>query len=132
MVLERIVRDLSQEEPTLSSALRHFVRNFSVEMLEGDLPGAAACTASLQPGAEVYLRFAPGESCARLVASAEWLQKAGLVPVPHVVARDFTTYTQLARFLAELHDIAGVDRRWWSGATTTIRPGHSGQLSICC
>lgn len=62
------------------------------------------------PGTEVYLSTPPFRPDEARAEAAIRLARAGLVPVPHVAARNVTDRRALEAFLERLADEAGVDR----------------------
>jgi len=69
-----------------------------------------AALTRLDPGTEVFLTWIPGANPMDLVGPAARLRRAGLVPVPHVGARNIESTDQLERLAASLAGDAGVDR----------------------
>ena len=84
------------------------LRGYSVEVTPRSRSAIEACREHLAPGTEVYIAFVPGETHGAVVATTAGLRAAGFVPVPHVTARNVTSSTQLADFLARLAGEAGV------------------------
>lgn len=90
--------------------LVEFLQNYSVEVTGSDSAVEAACKAGLPKGTEVYVAFVPGESHAKIVSASVKIRRAGLEPVPHLVARSIPNAAHLDNFLAALAGEAGVDR----------------------
>jgi methylenetetrahydrofolate reductase (NADPH) len=84
------------------------LRGYSIEVTARDTTAAEVCASVLRPGTEVYIAFTRASSHAAVVGIAGELRAAGLIPVPHLVARSFSNYTQFADLAARLHD-AGTD-----------------------
>jgi methylenetetrahydrofolate reductase (NADPH) len=82
--------------------------NYSIEVTARDADAARTCASVLRPGTEVYIAFTRASSHAAMPGIAAGLRAAGLVPVPHLVARSFSNYTHFSDLCARLHD-AGAD-----------------------
>lgn len=88
-------------------ALARLLKNFSVEITSHD---AEAATGRLAPGAEVFVANPPKEGVDTLVAAAARLHRAGLIPVPHIVARKLRDARELDHLVGRLAGDAGVGR----------------------
>jgi methylenetetrahydrofolate reductase (NADPH) len=88
-------------------ALAQLLRSYSVEVTARD---ADAVAHSLPPGAEVFIANLPKDSHDMLVTAAARLRRAGLVPVPHVVARKIRNRREFDDLIGRLAGEAGVDR----------------------
>jgi methylenetetrahydrofolate reductase (NADPH) len=95
---------------TGDSALADLLRSYSAEVTAHDRKGLDAAAQLMRPGAEVFIACVPGESADRLVGAAALLRRAGLVPVPHLVARNIESRTAFDRLLERLVGEAGLDR----------------------
>lgn len=82
----------------------------SVETSTRDQSQLAGYPALLPAGTEVYLTWLPGFPYQHLVSAARALRRAGMIPVPHVVARRFVSREQARECLDELRAEAAVDR----------------------
>lgn len=91
-------------------ALGALLRDYSVEVTSRDTVAVEAVAASLPPKTEVFVANLPKESADVLVQAAQRLRDAGLVPVPHIVARNIANRRGLDDMLARLAGEAGVDR----------------------
>jgi methylenetetrahydrofolate reductase (NADPH) len=89
--------------------LATLLANYSVEITVRDQRSLLAARDSLEAGTEVFVVALPNDSSEQLVAAAARLRRDGLVPVPHVVARNITSLKAADELLARLAD-AGVDR----------------------
>ena len=89
----------------VASLLRHY----SIEVIAQDKRAAARCAAALPRGTEVYVAFGRSATHAQLVTLSASLHAAGFVPVPHIVARSLTSYSQLSALLQQLRAV-GVDQ----------------------
>lgn len=87
--------------------LRDLLRNFSAEVLAKDEKGIQAARA-MPPGSEVFVANLPNESLDQLVRGCAQVQQLGMVPVPHIVARNIRDAAELDRTLAQLVQDAGV------------------------
>ena len=92
------------------AALGGLLKNYTAEVTARDRKGQDAAPALMAPGSEVYIAAIPGESEDRLVAAAAHLRKAGLVPTPHIVARNIENRAGLDELLRRLVGEAGLDR----------------------
>ena len=91
-------------------ALAGLLRDYSTEVTARDRRSIEAAQELLPRGAEVFIAAVPGESSDQMIAAAARLRAAGLVPVPHIVARNFAGLKDVDRLLGRLQDAAGVDR----------------------
>ena len=82
----------------------------SLDVSARDATADAVCRAQLAPGTPVHIVHTAADTTPGIVAAAARLQRAGLVPVPHVAARGIASYTRLNDFLARLVGEAGVER----------------------
>jgi len=92
------------------AALAGLLRNYTAEVTARDRKGLEAAPAMMAPGSEVYIAAIPGESEDRLVAAAVQLRQGGLIPVPHIVARNIESRKSLDELLRRLVGEAGLDR----------------------
>ena len=92
------------------AALSGFLRNFSSEVTARDPRSIEAARELLPPGAEVFIAAVPGESPEQMVAAAVQLRRAGMTPVPHIVARNIESRGRLDELFARLVGEAGLDR----------------------
>ncbi|MEA3106756.1 MAG: methylenetetrahydrofolate reductase [Gammaproteobacteria bacterium] len=90
--------------------LRNLLRNYSAEVTSGDRKSIDAAKRMMQPGAEIFIASPPSDPVDRQIAVAAELKRAGLTPVPHVVARNIKNLGDLDLLLGRLRDAAGVDR----------------------
>jgi methylenetetrahydrofolate reductase (NADPH) len=79
--------------------------------IEATRPTAAdiAALGVLRRGTRVYLSAVPNRPADESLAAAVQIRAAGLEPVPHVAARNFTSVEALDIFLARLNAEAGVE-----------------------
>ncbi len=91
-------------------AVKRLLRGFSVEVTPGDSKSIDAAVAMLPQGTEVFIASLPKCSSGETVDTAVRLRHSGLVPVPHLAARNLTGQVQLDEFLAQLSGEAKVDR----------------------
>jgi methylenetetrahydrofolate reductase (NADPH) len=90
-------------------ALAALLRSYSVELTSRDRRSLDAAPDLLRPGTEVFIAALPGDSVDDLVAATAQLKRAGLAPVPHIVARNIEDRSALDSLLARLTAAAGVD-----------------------
>jgi methylenetetrahydrofolate reductase (NADPH) len=91
-------------------ALRALLRDYSAEVTSSDRKSIDAAITSMQPGAEVFIASPPSDSVERQLLAAVQLKRAGLTPVPHVVARNIRNLAELDAILERLVGEAGIDR----------------------
>lgn len=91
-------------------ALNDILRGYSVELTSRDRKSLELAPELLQPGTEVFVAALPGDSVDAVVAACSQLKKAGLTPVPHVVARNIESVADLKTLVSRLVKEAGVDR----------------------
>jgi len=92
------------------AAVAGLLRNYTAEVTARDRKGLAAAPEMMAPGSEVYIAAIPGESEDRIVAAAAQLRRGGLIPVPHIVARNIESRKGLDELLGRLVGEAGLDR----------------------
>jgi methylenetetrahydrofolate reductase (NADPH) len=90
--------------------MRELLRDYSAEVTSGDRKSIDAAIASMPPGAEVFIASLPSDSSERQLLAAVRLKRAGLTPVPHVVARNIKNVAELDAILERLVGEAGIDR----------------------
>jgi methylenetetrahydrofolate reductase (NADPH) len=91
-------------------ALAELLEDYSVELTARDGKSILAVAERLPRDAKVFIANLPNESADVLVKAAIALREAGLVPVPHIVARNIGNRHRLDDMLARLTSEAGVDR----------------------
>jgi len=84
-------------------SMAEMLRDYSIEVSPHHSKVVDAAIERLQPGTEVFLPWIAGANPMDAVGPAVLLQRAGLVPVPHVCARHIETLAQLEQFAARLH-----------------------------
>jgi methylenetetrahydrofolate reductase (NADPH) len=98
----------SQSRPP--EALAWLLAGYSVEVTAHHAKALDVAAERLPPGAEVFIANLPNDEASALVETARRLHQAGLIPVPHVVARKLHSPRELDDLLARLAGEAGVDR----------------------
>jgi methylenetetrahydrofolate reductase (NADPH) len=83
---------------------------YSVEVTGRDKKGIAAAVEMAPKGIEVFVANLPNDNMDRLVEACTTLGKAGLTPVPHMVARNTASVAELDDTLARLVGEAGITR----------------------
>ncbi len=110
------IADTAQQPPTLTAppaatdVVADLLRGYSIEVTSRSKSAVQSCRDHLVPGTQVYIAAIPGDSHHNAVTTAVALAKNGLVPVPHISARNIAGFTQLNDFLARLRGEAGVSR----------------------
>ncbi|HMH28050.1 MAG TPA: hypothetical protein VK580_05665 [Steroidobacteraceae bacterium] len=90
--------------------LADLLRNYSAEVTCGDGKSIRAAESLMAQGSEVFITSLPSDKVDRSVAVAAELRNAGLVPVPHIVARNIGSRADLEVLLQRLTSEARVDR----------------------
>lgn len=83
---------------------------YSVEVTPGDTKSIAMASMSLQPGTEVFIASLPSLDIRQTVETAICLHQGGLVPVPHLAARNLASLEAVSDALMEMSQKAGADR----------------------
>jgi methylenetetrahydrofolate reductase (NADPH) len=120
--LDRSAADMTQTATT-STSIAGTLRGYSIEVNPNEPKVVDAAVARLDPGTEVFLTWIPGANPMHLIGPAARLQRAGLVPVPHVGARHIQSADQLEQLAARLVGDAGVDRVLVIGGDRAIPAG---------
>jgi methylenetetrahydrofolate reductase (NADPH) len=92
------------------TALAQVLKDYSAEVTAPDRRSLDAAADLMDAGSRVYIASLPSDTADRLVAAAKHLADAGLVPVPHIVARNIESLSALENLLKRLSEEAGVDR----------------------
>ncbi len=90
--------------------LADLLATYSVEVTSRDGASLKAVRGLLATGTEVFVANLPKESADVLIAACADLKAVGLVPVPHIVARNIASRAALDDMLRRLVAEAGVDR----------------------
>lgn len=91
-------------------SVKQFLARFSTEVTTADQASIANAGALLAPGTEVFIASLPKDKPEALAVVAGKLRRAGLTPVPHLVARNYRDLAHFGETLRQLSDEAGVDR----------------------
>jgi methylenetetrahydrofolate reductase (NADPH) len=102
--------EMSVDEAGRKAGLADILQGYSAEVTARDRKSLDAAHELLAPGTEVFIAAIPGESPDRLVAAAAQLRRAGLIPTPHIVARNIKNRVALDDLLERLVGEAGLDR----------------------
>jgi methylenetetrahydrofolate reductase (NADPH) len=86
------------------------LQRYSVEVTSHDAAALDFIAGNLPAGAEAFIANLPAEGTDTLVRAAARLRRAGLEPVPHIVARKLRDAAELDDCLARLAGEAGVER----------------------
>jgi methylenetetrahydrofolate reductase (NADPH) len=90
--------------------LAGLLRGYSAEVTSGDRKSIDAAITMMQRGAEIFVASLPSDSSDRQILVAAQLKRAGLTPVPHIVARNIKNLGELDMLLGRLVTEAGIDR----------------------
>ncbi len=91
-------------------SLARLLHEYSAEVTAPDRKSLDAAAMMMRPGARVYIASLPTDLPDTQVAVAATLKRAGLIPVPHIVARNIASRDALDYLLQRLTREAGVDR----------------------
>jgi len=91
-------------------ALAKLLGRISAEVTTRDEDSLKFAEKSLPKGIEVFVASLPKDPHDRLIATTVRVRKAGLEPVPHIVARNIASQAELDSLLAHLAGEAGVRR----------------------
>lgn len=83
------------------------VQGFSIETTPKQARNVESFAAVLPRGSRVFIAFIPGESPSEIVALAARLRAEGMVPVPHIPARNLASGQDFEHYAKALHK-AGV------------------------
>jgi methylenetetrahydrofolate reductase (NADPH) len=93
-----------------AAALPALLDSYSVELTSRDKKSIEGAAGMIKAGTEVFIAALPGDSIDRLVGAAVSLREAGMIPVPHIVARNIESRAEMDELLRRLVAEAGVDR----------------------
>jgi methylenetetrahydrofolate reductase (NADPH) len=93
-----------------ASQVAAFLEGFSLEAIRPNESDIEALQRAAPAGTNVYLSAVPTRSPEEVVKHAAALRVAGFEPVPHLVARNFTSREAFGDLLARLRDEAAIHR----------------------
>lgn len=96
--------------PNKRRAICALLQRFSTEITALDNGSRTTAIERMDKGREVFIASLPKQTTQQLVETATELRDNGLVPVPHLVARNINDRFTLDRMLRELREKANVDR----------------------
>lgn len=117
----------AQAAGTPKAALAALLADYSVEVTSRDRRGIDAAIRMLRPDTRVFVANLPGDGTDMLVEASIRLGEAGLVPVPHVVARNIDGRSRLDDMLGRLATEARVRRALVLGGDRDDPAGPYGQ-----
>ena len=85
-------------------AVVNLTQGFSIETTPKQAQKVESFAAVLPRGSRVFVAFIPGEHSAAIVALAERLVSEGMVPVPHIPARNLASLAAFERYARALHE----------------------------
>ena len=103
MALDGVVDDVRPSDPKM--AVVNLVQGFSIETTPKQALEVASFAAVLPGGSRVFIAFIPGERPEAIVALAERLVTEGMVPVPHIPARNFANHGAFERYARALNGV---------------------------
>lgn len=86
-------------------AIVNLAQGFSLETTPRQAEKVADFGAILPRGSRVFIAFIQGEQPASILALAERLLAEGMVPVPHIAARNLASAGEFERFARDLHGV---------------------------
>jgi len=95
---------------TMIAPFAALLESYSVEVTARDVRSADRLAGRLRPGSEVFVANIPHDALDMLVEASKRLRSVGLIPVPHIVARNIRGPDELNSLLERLAGEAGVDR----------------------
>lgn len=98
--------------------------DYSAEVTTPDRKSLDAAARSMPKGARVYVAALPGQSPDRQIDVCREVRRLGLIPVPHVVARNLADRDALDALLGRLSQEAGVDRALVLGGDRDVPAGE--------
>lgn len=93
-----------------SEALSLFLSGYTAEVTSNDKKSIAAAKDMMQAGSEIFVASLPKSTLDDLVTAAIQIKEAGMIAVPHIVARNIKSADALNELLGRLSKEAGVDR----------------------
>jgi len=99
-----------QSQTAPGAALADLLGSYSLEVTAHDKKSLEAAPSLLRPGTEVFIAAIPGETDDKIVSAAVQLRRAGMVPVPHIVARNLKSLAHMDELIRRLVGEAGLDR----------------------
>src|SRR6266446_8992503 len=90
------------------TAMAVLLREYSTEVSPLDRESIAMAPGLLPPGGEVFINSPSIEASHRQLHVARYLRRTGMIPVPHIVARDIPGLQALENTLARFAGDAGV------------------------
>ena len=95
---------------TSAEVIHLLLRSFSVEITPGDSKSIDTAAAALPRGTETFIASLPKGRVDDVVDTAIRLGRSGIVPVPHLAARNLASEAVLDDLLRRLSNEAGVER----------------------
>ena len=92
------------------AALARLLDNYSIEITTRDQRSLDAAADLLRPETRVFIASFPKDTVDDFIRGAVKLHKAGMIAIPHIVARNIPSRAVLDDMLARLAGEAGVDR----------------------
>ena len=91
-------------------AISSLLQNSSIELSTNGEEAIRGASQILPPGMGVYVPKMPRETLSDKLVQIRLLRKYGLNPIPHIVARQLTSETELSNFLADAVRLGEVRR----------------------
>ena len=97
-------------KPTQSPGFMTRLPDYSAEVTTPDRKSLDEAARLMRKDARVYVAALPSDTPSRQIEVCSEVRKLGLIPVPHIVARNIENRDALDNLLGRLSDEAGVDR----------------------
>jgi len=110
-----------------SAALSSLLRSYSIEVTSIDASSIAVAGQMLPAGSEVFIVSLPKDAPETLIFASVKLRRLGLIPVPHIVARNIDSPVKLKSLLQGLAEEAGIDRALILGGDRDLPSGSFDQ-----
>jgi len=98
------------QDSDAKAALARLLENYSAEITTRDQKSLDAAGDLLRPETRVFIASFPKDTVDDFIRGAVKLHRAGMIAIPHIVARNIPSRTVLDEMLARLAGEAGVDR----------------------
>jgi methylenetetrahydrofolate reductase (NADPH) len=98
------------QDSDAKAALARLLENYSAEITTRDQKSLDAAGDLLRPETRVFIASFPKDTVDDFIRGAVKLHRAGMIAIPHIVARNIPNRTVLDDMLARLAGEAGVDR----------------------
>lgn len=106
------------------------VQGFSIETTPRQARNVESFAAVLPRGSRVFIAFIPGEQSGEIVALAARLKAEGMVPVPHIPARNLASLADFERYAKALHGAGARQALMLAGGASEAAGSLSSSLEL--